>query len=44
MIDSEYSTDVYKSINAKNVLDHLKTKRMCKHAVKKFAFRKRICS
>ena len=47
MVDSEYSMDIYKSLNIsivtviknpeilKFVLDHLKSKKMCKHAVKK---------
>ena len=50
MVDSEYSTDDYKpskiSIGAiiknlemlKSVPDQLKTKNMCKHAVKKLPF------
>ena len=53
MADSEYSTYIYKSLNIsigtvmknpemlKFVLDHLKTKKMCKHAVKKLPFLKR---
>ena len=47
MVDSEYSMDIYKSSNIsigtvmrnlemlKFVPDHLKTKKMCNHAVKK---------
>ena len=50
MVDSEYSTDNYKSLKIsirtimanpeilKFVSDHLKTKKMCKHAVKKLLF------
>ena len=56
MVDNEYSTDNYKSfkisigIAMKNlemlkfVPDHLKTKNMCKHAVKKITFCNKICS
>ena len=47
MVDSEYSIDIYKSLNfnigtimrntemLKFVSDYLKTKKVCKHAVKK---------
>ena len=47
MVDSEYSMDIYKSLNIsigtvmknpemlKIVPDHLKTKKICKHAIKK---------
>ena len=50
MVGSEYSTDNYKSSNIsigtiiknpemlKFVPDHLKTKTMCKHTVRKLAF------
>ena len=50
MVDSEYSTDNYKSSKIsirtimtnpeilKFVSDHLKTKKMCKHTVKKLPF------
>ena len=50
MVDSEYSRNIYKSLNTsigavmknpemlKFVPDHLKTKKMCKHAVKKLPF------
>ena len=50
MFDSEYSTGIYKSLNIsigtvtrnpemlKFVPGHLKTKKMCKHAVKKLRF------
>ena len=50
MVDSEYSMDIYKSVKIgigtvmKNpemlrfVPDHLKIKKMCKHAVKKLPF------
>ena len=45
MIDSDYSTDIYKSVKisigtvmVKVVPDHLKTKKMYKHAVKKLLF------
>ena len=50
MIDCEYSMDVYKSVTIsigtlikcpemlKFVPDHLKTKKMCKHAVKKLSY------
>ena len=50
MVDSEYSMDIYKSLNIsivtviknpeilKFVLDHLKSKKMCKHAVKKLPY------
>ena len=50
MVDSEYITDKYKSSKIsirtiitnpeilKFVSDHLKTKKMCKHAVKKSPF------
>ena len=49
-------TDVYKSLNIsiravmknpetlKFVPDHLKTKKICKHAVKKITFSSKICS
>ena len=50
MIDSEYSMDIYKFVKIsigtvmknsemlKFTLDHLKTQKMCKHAVKKLPF------
>ena len=50
MVDSEYSADIYTSVKIyigtviknpeilKFVLDHLKTKKMRKHAVKKLPF------
>ena len=50
MVDSEYSMNIYKSVTIsigavvknpemlKFVLDHLKAKKMCKHAVKKLPF------
>ena len=50
MVDSEYIVDIYKSVKIsirrvmrnpemlKVVPDHLKTKKMCKHAVKKLPF------
>ena len=50
MADSEYSTNVYKSLNIdigtvvrnpemlKFVLEHLKTKKLCEHAVKNYFF------
>ena len=45
MVDSEYSTDDYKSPKiitdnekSRNVPDHLKTKMLCKHTVKKLPF------
>ena len=56
MVDSEYSMDFYKSVKTsigtvmKNqemlnfVLDLLKTKKMCKHAVKKLPFLTRSVS
>ena len=56
MVDSEYSTDNYKflklSIEQKvknpqmlrSVPDHLKTKKMCKNAIKKLPFIIKICS
>ena len=52
MVDSEYSMDIYKSVEIsigtvminlkmlKFVPDHLKTKKICKHAFKKY----HICS
>ena len=56
MIDSEYSTNIYKSSNIsigtamrnpemlKFVTDHLKTKKMCKHEVKKITLFIKISS
>ena len=45
MVDSEYSTDDYKSPKittdnekSRNVPDYLKTKMVCKHTVKKLPF------
>ena len=50
MVDSDYSTNICKSVNIsigtvmrnpemlKAVPDHLKTKKMCKHAVKNYLF------
>ena len=50
MVDCEYNMDIYKSVKIrlgavirnpeklKFVSDHLKTKTMCKHAVKKLPF------
>ena len=50
MVDSDYSTNICKSVNIsigtvmrnpemlKVVPDHLKTKNMCKHAVKNYLF------
>ena len=50
MIDSEYSTNIFKSLNIsirtvmrnpeilKFVPDHLKTKKLCRHAVKKLPY------
>ena len=50
MVDSEFSMGIYKSVKIsigtvmrnpetlKIVYDHLKTIKMCKHAVKKFPF------
>ena len=50
MVDSEYSTNIYKSLNIsigtvmlnpemlKPVLDHRNTKKLCKHAVKKLPY------
>ena len=45
MVDSECSTDDYKSPKiitdnekSRNVSDHLKTKMLCKHTVKKLPF------
>ena len=50
MVDCEYNMDIYKSVKIrlgavirnpeklKFVSDHLKTKTMCKHAVKKIPF------
>ena len=50
MVDSKYNMDIYKSIKInigtviknpellKFVPDHLKTKKLCKHAVKKLPF------
>ena len=50
MVDNEYSTNIYKSLKIsigavmkssdmlKFIPDHLKTKTMCKHAVKKLPF------
>ena len=50
MVDSEYSTNIHKSLNVsigtvmrnpemlKFVPGHLKTKKICKHAVKKLLF------
>ena len=56
MFDSEYSTNIYKSLKIsiktvtrntdtlKFVPGHLKTKKMCQHAVKKLPFCNMICS
>ena len=56
MVDSEYSTDDYKSskISIGEIMKnpemlrllsgHLKTKKMCNHAVKKLPFCTKICS
>ena len=56
MVDSEYSPYSYRSLNisirsmTKNpemlrfVPDHLKTKKIYKHAVKKLTVRNKICS
>ena len=56
MVDSEYIANIYKSLNIsigtvmrnpemlKFVPDHLKTKKMCKHAAKKTTFFNKICS
>ena len=50
MVDNEYSMDIYISVKTsirkvtkniemlKLVPDHLKTKKICKHAVKKLSF------
>ena len=50
MVDSKYSTHIYKSLNIstrtvmknpemlKFVTDHLKTKRMCNHAIKNLPY------
>ena len=50
MVDNEYNMDIYKSVKIsigvvirnpnmlKFVPDHLKTKKICKHAVKKLPF------
>ena len=50
MVDSEYSMDIYKSLNCnigaimrntkmlKFVSDYLKTEKICKHAVKKLTY------
>ena len=50
MVDNEYCMDIYISVKIsirkviksiemlKLVLDHLKTKKICKHAVKKLSF------
>ena len=50
MVDSEYSMDIYKSLNfnigaimrntemLKFVSDYLKTEKICKHAVKKLTY------
>ena len=50
MVDSEYIASIYKSLNIsigtvmrnpemlKFVTDHLKTKKMCKHAVKRLPY------
>ena len=55
MVDFKYNMDIYISVKVsigtvmgnpemlKFVLDHLKTKKMCKHAVKKLTFPK-LCS
>ena len=56
MVDSGYSMDIYKSVKMntgigmrnpemlKFVPDHLKTKKMCKHAVKKLPYPLRYVS
>ena len=55
MVDNEYSISIYKSVKIstgtvmknpemlKFVPEHLKTKIMCKHAVKKITFSNKIC-
>ena len=56
MVDSEYSTNIYKSLKIstgavmknsemlKFAPDYLKIKKMCKHAVKKTYLCNKICS
>ena len=55
MIDGGYNMEIYKFVKAsigtvvknpemlKFVLDHLKTKKMCNHAVKKVTCSNKIC-